>query len=170
LLQQPGAESTDYAEQVDDILALLRGTYRSAEGLEAHAVPGGGTRPQVWILGSSGGQSASVAGRNSLRFVAGHRRHGSDPGALNAAIAPPPVPSLAATTPAMRPPNRVIWPDTQSWALAGCQSGVSYSASSAKPLVSTAEWMPFLISPAATSVGDPLTSRIRPARRFPSGA
>ncbi|MEU0794548.1 MsnO8 family LLM class oxidoreductase [Amycolatopsis sp. NPDC005961] len=72
LLQQPGAESPDYGEQVDDILALLHGTYRSADGVEAHAVPGEGTRPQIWILGSSGGQSASVAGRNSLRFAANY--------------------------------------------------------------------------------------------------
>lgn len=72
LLQQPGAESPDYGEQVDDILALLGGTYRSADGVAAHAVPGEGTRPQIWILGSSGGQSASVAGRNSLRFAANY--------------------------------------------------------------------------------------------------
>jgi alkanesulfonate monooxygenase SsuD/methylene tetrahydromethanopterin reductase-like flavin-dependent oxidoreductase (luciferase family) len=72
LLQQPGAESPDYGEQVDDILALLGGTYQSAEGLEAHAVPGEGARPEIWILGSSGGQSASVAGRNSLRFAANY--------------------------------------------------------------------------------------------------
>src|SRR5947208_5355264 len=72
LLQQPGAESPDYGEQVGDILALLEGTYRSAEGLEAHAVPGEGARPEIWILGSSGGQSASVAGRNSLRFAANY--------------------------------------------------------------------------------------------------
>jgi hypothetical protein len=37
LLQQPGAEAQDYGEQVDDILALLRGTYRSADGVDAHA-------------------------------------------------------------------------------------------------------------------------------------
>ncbi|MET8998605.1 LLM class flavin-dependent oxidoreductase [Amycolatopsis sp. NPDC004169] len=72
LLQQPGAESPDYSEQVDDILALLAGTYRSPEGLEAHAVPGEGARPEVWILGSSGGQSAAVAGRHSLRFAANY--------------------------------------------------------------------------------------------------
>jgi alkanesulfonate monooxygenase SsuD/methylene tetrahydromethanopterin reductase-like flavin-dependent oxidoreductase (luciferase family) len=72
LLQQPGAESPDYAEQVDDILALLGGTYRSAGGVEAHAVPGEGASPQIWILGSSGGQSASVAGRASLRFAANY--------------------------------------------------------------------------------------------------
>ncbi|ARF53305.1 MsnO8 family LLM class oxidoreductase [Streptomyces gilvosporeus] len=72
LLQQPGAESQDYGEQVDDILALLAGTYRSADGLEAHVVPGEGADVQVWILGSSGGQSAEVAGRNGLRFAANY--------------------------------------------------------------------------------------------------
>ncbi|MFG2888335.1 MsnO8 family LLM class oxidoreductase [Streptomyces sp. NPDC048248] len=72
LLQQPQAESQDYGEQIDDILALLAGTYRSAEGIEAHAVPGEGADVQVWILGSSGGQSAEVAGRNGLRFAANY--------------------------------------------------------------------------------------------------
>ncbi|MEU4093680.1 LLM class flavin-dependent oxidoreductase [Streptomyces sp. NPDC026673] len=72
LLQQPGARSQDYGEQVDDILALLRGTYRSPEGVEAHTVPGEGADVQVWILGSSGGQSAEVAGRNGLRFAANY--------------------------------------------------------------------------------------------------
>ncbi|HEY1280429.1 MAG TPA: LLM class flavin-dependent oxidoreductase, partial [Acidimicrobiales bacterium] len=32
LLQQPGAQTPDYAEQIDDILALLAGSYRSADG------------------------------------------------------------------------------------------------------------------------------------------
>lgn len=72
LLQQPNAESQDYAEQIDDVLALLAGTYRSAEGIEAHVVPGEGADVQVWILGSSGGQSAEVAGRNGLRFAANY--------------------------------------------------------------------------------------------------
>ncbi|MGW2206802.1 LLM class flavin-dependent oxidoreductase [Streptomyces sp. NPDC001774] len=69
LLHQPGARPQDYGEQVEDILALLRGDYRSADGLEAHAVPGEGADVQVWILGSSGGPSADVAGRNGLRFA-----------------------------------------------------------------------------------------------------
>ncbi len=72
LLRQPGARAQDYAEQVDDILALLRGTYRSADGVEAHAIPGEGADVQVWILGSSGGQSAQVAGSNGLRFAANY--------------------------------------------------------------------------------------------------
>ncbi|MFI6764876.1 LLM class flavin-dependent oxidoreductase [Streptomyces sp. NPDC050355] len=72
LLQLPGAESQDYGEQIDDILALLAGTYRSADGIEAHAVPGEGADVQLWILGSSGGPSAEVAGRNGLRFAANY--------------------------------------------------------------------------------------------------
>jgi alkanesulfonate monooxygenase SsuD/methylene tetrahydromethanopterin reductase-like flavin-dependent oxidoreductase (luciferase family) len=72
LLQLPGAQPQDYAEQVGDILALLRGTYRSAGGVEGHAVPGEGADVQVWILGSSGGQSAQVAGANGLRFAANY--------------------------------------------------------------------------------------------------
>ncbi|GGP99242.1 LLM class flavin-dependent oxidoreductase [Streptomyces roseolilacinus] len=72
LLHQPGARPQDYGEQVDDILALLRGDYRAADGTEAHAVPGEGADVEVWILGSSGGQSADVAGRNGLRFTANY--------------------------------------------------------------------------------------------------
>ncbi|MEV7402904.1 LLM class flavin-dependent oxidoreductase [Streptomyces sp. NPDC091267] len=72
LLQQPHAESQDYGEQIDDILALLAGTYRSADGVEAHAVPGEGAEVELWILGSSGGQSAQVAGRGGLRFAANY--------------------------------------------------------------------------------------------------
>ncbi|MEU8950587.1 LLM class flavin-dependent oxidoreductase [Streptomyces sp. NPDC048489] len=72
LLLLPGAESQDYAEQIDDILALLAGTYRSPEGVEAHVVPGEGADVEVWILGSSGGQSAEVAGSNGLRFAANY--------------------------------------------------------------------------------------------------
>jgi alkanesulfonate monooxygenase SsuD/methylene tetrahydromethanopterin reductase-like flavin-dependent oxidoreductase (luciferase family) len=68
----PNAEPQDYGDQIDDILALLRGDYTSSEGLEAHAVPGEGAEVQVWILGSSGGPSAEVAGRNGLRFAANY--------------------------------------------------------------------------------------------------
>jgi alkanesulfonate monooxygenase SsuD/methylene tetrahydromethanopterin reductase-like flavin-dependent oxidoreductase (luciferase family) len=72
LLQLPGAQPQDYGEQVGDVLALLRGTYRSADGVEAHVIPGEGADVQVWILGSSGGQSAEVAGANGLRFAANY--------------------------------------------------------------------------------------------------
>ncbi|HEY0578129.1 MAG TPA: LLM class flavin-dependent oxidoreductase [Pseudonocardia sp.] len=72
LLLQPHAQAQDYGEQIDDILALLRGSYRTAEGVEAHVIPGEGADVQVWILGSSGGLSATVAGRNGLRFAANY--------------------------------------------------------------------------------------------------
>jgi len=72
LLQLPGAESQDYTEQVDDVLALIADTYRSADGIEAHVVPGAGADLQVWILGSSGGESATVAGNRGLRFAANY--------------------------------------------------------------------------------------------------
>jgi luciferase family oxidoreductase group 1 len=72
LLQQPHAQPQDYAEQVGDVLALIAGTYRSADGEEAHVVPGEGAALQVWILGSSGGESAEVAGQRGLRFAANY--------------------------------------------------------------------------------------------------
>jgi alkanesulfonate monooxygenase SsuD/methylene tetrahydromethanopterin reductase-like flavin-dependent oxidoreductase (luciferase family) len=72
LLQLPGAQPQDYTSQVRDVLALLHGTYRSADGVEGHAVPGEGADLQVWILGSSGGESAQVAGANGLRFAANY--------------------------------------------------------------------------------------------------
>ena len=72
LLQQPGAETPDYVDQVDDVLALLAGTYRDAGGTEAHVVPGEGATLDVWILGSSGGVSATVAGERGLPFAANY--------------------------------------------------------------------------------------------------
>ncbi|MFD7031059.1 LLM class flavin-dependent oxidoreductase [Streptomyces sp. NPDC059917] len=85
LLLLPGARPQDYDEQVGDVLSLLRGEYRDAEGTEAHAVPGEGADVQVWILGSSGGQSARTAGENGLRFTANY--HVAPAGVLEAAQA-----------------------------------------------------------------------------------
>ncbi|MFJ6405517.1 LLM class flavin-dependent oxidoreductase [Streptomyces hydrogenans] len=72
LLHQPDARPQEYGEQVGDLLALLRGDYRAEDGTEAHAVPGEGADLEVWILGSSGGESADVAGRNGLPFAANY--------------------------------------------------------------------------------------------------
>jgi alkanesulfonate monooxygenase SsuD/methylene tetrahydromethanopterin reductase-like flavin-dependent oxidoreductase (luciferase family) len=72
LLQLPHAQPQDYAEQVGDVLALIAGTYRSADGEEAHVVPGEGAALQIWVLGSSGGESAEVAGQRGLRFAANY--------------------------------------------------------------------------------------------------
>jgi alkanesulfonate monooxygenase SsuD/methylene tetrahydromethanopterin reductase-like flavin-dependent oxidoreductase (luciferase family) len=72
LLQLPGAQSPDYTEQVDDVLALIADTYHSDDGEAAHVVPGAGADLQIWILGSSGGESAAVAGNRGLRFAANY--------------------------------------------------------------------------------------------------
>lgn len=72
LLRQPGASSPDFGEQVNDILAFLAGTYRTGSGADADAVPAAGADAQVWILGSSAGQSARVAGALGLPFAASY--------------------------------------------------------------------------------------------------
>lgn len=72
LLQQPGARTPDFAEQVDEVVAFLEGTYRSPDGIAVHAVPGEGAEVELWILGSSGGQSAKVAGERGLPFAANY--------------------------------------------------------------------------------------------------
>ncbi|GIJ45156.1 putative monooxygenase (luciferase-like) [Virgisporangium aliadipatigenens] len=67
LLQQPAAVAPDFAEVVDDIRALIDGTYEGAR-----ATPGEGAKVELWILGSSAGQSAEVAGRLGLPFGANY--------------------------------------------------------------------------------------------------
>ena len=83
LLTLPEAQPQDYGEQIEDVLALLRGDYRSPEGVPARVVPGEHADVQVWILGSSGGESAKVAGRHGLRFAANY--HVSPSSVLEAA-------------------------------------------------------------------------------------
>jgi alkanesulfonate monooxygenase SsuD/methylene tetrahydromethanopterin reductase-like flavin-dependent oxidoreductase (luciferase family) len=82
LLQLPEAQAQDYTEQVGDVLALIADTYRAANGERAHVVPGAGADLQIWILGSSGGESALVAGKNGLRFAANY--HVAPAGVLEA--------------------------------------------------------------------------------------
>jgi alkanesulfonate monooxygenase SsuD/methylene tetrahydromethanopterin reductase-like flavin-dependent oxidoreductase (luciferase family) len=72
LLQQEGAHSAPYTELVEDVVGLLRGTYRSPDGIDPRPVPGQGADVEVWVLGSSAGESASVAGRLGLRFAANY--------------------------------------------------------------------------------------------------
>ena len=72
LLQQENAESPDYVDLVGDILGLLHGSYRSSDGLDPHPVPGTGADVEPWILGSSAGESAEVAGLLGVRFAASY--------------------------------------------------------------------------------------------------
>jgi len=85
LLQQKNAESAAYGDLLSDILDLLHGTYRSSDGLDPHPVPGAGADVQPWVLGSSAGESAEVAGQLGLRFAASY--HISPATALAAADA-----------------------------------------------------------------------------------
>src|SRR5260221_158050 len=62
LLMLPGAEPQNYTEQVNDVMALLNGSYRTPDGVEAHVIPGENAGGQVWILGSSGGGRPREAG------------------------------------------------------------------------------------------------------------
>ncbi len=71
ILQQPEAVSPDFAEQVDDILALLDGTYHAGK-FDVHAVPGERSGLWPWVFGSTRGQSARVAGALGLPFVASY--------------------------------------------------------------------------------------------------
>ncbi|TQM25968.1 LLM class flavin-dependent oxidoreductase [Nocardia bhagyanarayanae] len=71
-LQQPGAQAPDFADQIDEVRALLAGTYTSADGIPLHAVPGENARVQLWLFGSSGGESAELAGRLGLPFAAAY--------------------------------------------------------------------------------------------------
>ena len=68
----PGSEAVDYAQQVDDIRALLNGTYRTDDGTQLQVVPGEGADLELWLFGSSGGESAQLAGRLGLPFTANY--------------------------------------------------------------------------------------------------
>jgi luciferase family oxidoreductase group 1 len=72
LLQQPSAETPAYSDLVRDIAGLLAGSYRSADGLDPRPVPGQGAQVEMWVLGSSAGESAAVAGELGLHFAANY--------------------------------------------------------------------------------------------------
>ncbi|WP_305783206.1 LLM class flavin-dependent oxidoreductase [Symbioplanes lichenis] len=67
-----GGPGTDFSEVLDQIQALLAGPIRDAEGNEARAVPGEGADLEIWLLGSSGGESARIAGERGLPFAANY--------------------------------------------------------------------------------------------------
>ena len=85
MLQQDGAKTADYSQLVTEILQLLDGAFRSSDGLDPHPVPGTGAAVEPWVLGSSSGESATLAGRLGLRFAASY--HISPSTALEAAEA-----------------------------------------------------------------------------------
>jgi alkanesulfonate monooxygenase SsuD/methylene tetrahydromethanopterin reductase-like flavin-dependent oxidoreductase (luciferase family) len=71
-LQQPGAESPEYGEQVGEILALIDGSLTTPDGDPVDAVTATGAELEVWVFGSSAGRSAEVAGERGLPFAANY--------------------------------------------------------------------------------------------------
>ena len=71
VLQQPEANAPDFGDQVADIIAMLEGTYQ-VDGVETHVTPGERAALWPWVFGSSKGQSARVAAKFGLPFVASY--------------------------------------------------------------------------------------------------
>ncbi|MEU8894314.1 LLM class flavin-dependent oxidoreductase [Nocardia sp. NPDC048505] len=71
-LHQEGAQPQEFTQQIDDLRALLAGTYTTPEGVALQAVPGTGAQVDLWLFGSSGGVSAELAGRLGLPFAAAY--------------------------------------------------------------------------------------------------
>ncbi|WP_461296964.1 LLM class flavin-dependent oxidoreductase [Streptomyces harbinensis] len=102
LLRLPGAQAPGYPEHVDAIAELLAGEHRVPRGDTAHpvhAVPGEGAGLQLWVLGSSAGESARVAGERGLPFAANYH---VSPGTI--------LETVAAYRDAFRPSERLARP------------------------------------------------------------
>jgi len=158
LLQLPHAEPQDYTEQVSDVLALIAGTYRSPEGEEAHVIPGEGAALQVWILGSSGGESAEVAGDKGLRFAANY--HVSPATVLEAVDGYRAAfrPSEVLRQPYVSVSRLVSWPPATAY---GCAASARPKAPSSSPPPNrpagtcgarlTASWSPTASTPSSSA-------------------
>lgn len=84
-LYHPNAEPPDFRAQVGDVLALLAGDY-TAQGFALRSPVAEAARSApVWLFGSSGGESAQLAGALGLPFVANY--HVSPATTLDAARA-----------------------------------------------------------------------------------
>ncbi|AZY49197.1 MsnO8 family LLM class oxidoreductase [Bordetella avium] len=66
LLQHPGAQPLSLAAAVETIFQLINGDYLFEDGSPAQAMPGVGADLDVWVLGSSAGESARVAAERGL--------------------------------------------------------------------------------------------------------
>ncbi len=80
----PDAPGT-FDRQVDTVLDLLAGTWKSSAGVPLQVHPGTGADLQLWLFGSTGGTTAEVAGERGLRFGANY--HVAPQGVLDAARA-----------------------------------------------------------------------------------
>lgn len=78
----PGAESAEYAETVAIMEDALAGRLKVGDLALPEAAVVSPTPPQVWILGSSRGESSALAGERGLRFGANY--HVAPSGVINA--------------------------------------------------------------------------------------
>jgi alkanesulfonate monooxygenase SsuD/methylene tetrahydromethanopterin reductase-like flavin-dependent oxidoreductase (luciferase family) len=62
----------DYAQEVTEILSYLDGTAVDADGAPLHVLPAEGADLDVWVLASSAGASAQVAGAAGLPLAAAY--------------------------------------------------------------------------------------------------
>lgn len=70
-LQQPHAEVPELVDQLDDLVALLAGSYER-DGVPLTARPGVGADVALWLFGSSAGPTAREAGARGLPFAASY--------------------------------------------------------------------------------------------------
>ncbi|AJW80574.1 hypothetical protein VO01_12585 [Clavibacter michiganensis subsp. insidiosus] len=85
LLRRGDSEVAPFGETVDDLLAFLDGTYADPEIGPIAAPPSDASAVEVWIHGSSAGESARVAGSRGLPFGANY--HSTPWGVLDAVAA-----------------------------------------------------------------------------------
>lgn len=71
-LLRGGREAQPYGEQLEDLLALLEDRYADREGGLLAATPHAGPDQEIWVMGSSGGESAQLAGALGLAFGANY--------------------------------------------------------------------------------------------------
>ena len=89
LLQQPEAITPGYTQQIGDILACSAASIDPTGSGGACDARRSAPGVQIWILGSSGGESAEVAGHKALRFAANYHVSPADrPGGRAVRTAP----------------------------------------------------------------------------------
>ncbi|MBB5159788.1 MsnO8 family LLM class oxidoreductase [Saccharopolyspora phatthalungensis] len=69
---EPAEALVDYRGQVTQILQFVSGDFHASSGEPVHAVPVEGADFDVWILGSSAGESSAAAGSLGLPFAANY--------------------------------------------------------------------------------------------------
>lgn len=69
---EPAENPLNYRAQVEQILQFTAGEFRTTDGEPVHAVPTEGADLDVWVLGSSAGESSAAAGALGLPFGANY--------------------------------------------------------------------------------------------------